>query len=113
MRRNLQSEGPNSLLSFAVRIKQTDPKKHHVVNRNTLQSLAPFLQKQHVDLVFKELSENQNEIDYSVLIYDLKGQTEEERTAEIEGVFNHLDDRREGEFPINYMIGKFLSKANK
>ena len=27
--------------------------------------------------------------------------------------FNLLDDRREGEFPIHYMISRFLSRSGK
>lgn len=44
------------------------------------------------------------------MIYDLKGQVEEDRVKEIQNVFNDLDDRREGEFPINYLLSRFLSK---
>ena len=45
-----------------------------------------------------------------MLIYDLKGNPEEWRTKEIEHVFDALDDRREGEFPINYLNSRYLSK---
>jgi hypothetical protein len=46
-----------------------------------------------------------------VLVYDLKGQVEEERSREIEGAFVFLDNRREGEFPINYMLSRYLSRS--
>jgi hypothetical protein len=46
-----------------------------------------------------------------VLVYDLKGQVEEERIKDIEGVFNMLDTRREGEFYIDYMLSRYLSKS--
>jgi hypothetical protein len=35
--------------------------------------LIPFLSTENTALLFKELSKNAKEIDYSVLVYDLKG----------------------------------------
>lgn len=67
------------MLAFAVRLKSTDTARTHHITRKTLQSIAPFLQEDHLQLIFRELSQNQSEIDYSVLVYDLKGQVEEER----------------------------------
>jgi hypothetical protein len=37
MKAKMQEEGSGSLLSLAVRIKSTDPKKQHVVSRKSLQ----------------------------------------------------------------------------
>ena len=96
-----------------MKIKKTDPKKLHVVNKRTLQSIASYLENEHLDLIFKELSENQTDIDYSVLVYDLKGQINEEKIRDIEGAFNLLDNRREGEFPISYMVSRFLSRNSR
>lgn len=45
-----------SLLEIAVKLKSTDSKKTHRVNKKTLQSICPFLQQEHLDLIFKELS---------------------------------------------------------
>ena len=109
----MQEEGPGSLLSLAVRIKSTDPKKQHVINRRSLQEISPFLQQDHLNIIFRELSQNDKDIDYSLLIYDLKGQVDEERLKDIEGAFNSLDNRREGEFPIHYMVSRYLSKSYK
>ena len=61
------------LLQLAVSIKQTDSSKTHLINKKTLASVATFLTTAHIDLIFKELGGNQHDIDYSVLIYDLKG----------------------------------------
>ena len=94
-----------------MQFKTTDAKKTHHISRKTLQTILPCLQPEHCSLVFNELSQNQQEIDYSVLVYDLKGQVEEERLREIEKVFSFLDNRREGEFPINYMVSRYLSKS--
>jgi len=45
------------------------------------------------------------------LIYDLKGQLDEETARQIDKVFVLLDNRREGEFPIQYLLSRFQSKA--
>lgn len=111
VKRKLQEDGCGGLLKLAVGFKTTDPAKLHVISKRTLATMAPFLQGDHIDLIFRELSSNQNDIDYSVLVYDIKGQVEEDRVREIEGVFNVLDNRREGEFPINYMVSRFFSKS--
>ena len=61
------------LLELAVSIKQTDLSKTHLINKKTLASVANFLTSEHIDFIFKELAGNQHDIDYSVLVYDLKG----------------------------------------
>jgi hypothetical protein len=41
-----------------------------------LQSILPFLQADHLNIIYQELSQNGTEIDYSNLVYDLKGQVD-------------------------------------
>ncbi len=75
--------------------------------------MASYLTQDHLNLIFQQLSDNHNDIDYSVLVYDLKGQVEEERLREISGAFGFLDAQKEGEFAITYLLNKFLSTNNK
>ena len=72
-----------SLLSLAVKLKSSDTKKTHQVGSQTLQVAAPYLQQSHIDLIFAELSQDRKQIDYSVLIYDIKGTVEEERVKDL------------------------------
>lgn len=60
MKKQLQTAGTNSLLEFSVKLKNTDTKKSHHVNKKTLQSVAQYLQEEHLNLIFRELSENTN-----------------------------------------------------
>lgn len=83
-----------SLLSLAVKFKSLDSNKTHRINRTTLTKLLDFLAPDHVSLIFGELSENGTEIDYSVFIYDLKGQINEEIIKDIDSLFAYLDTRR-------------------
>lgn len=46
-----------------------------------------------------------------MLVYDLKGQVNEEVSKEIDATFSFLDSRREGEFPIDYLISRYLSRG--
>ena len=94
MRSQLRDEGLGSLLSLGVKLKATDTKKTHHVDKQTLQGVAPYLKPDHLNLIFTELSQDQKQIDYSVLVYDLKGQVEEEKVKDVEGLFNVLDTRR-------------------
>ena len=77
--RKIQENGWGSLLQFAVQLKNADPKKTHRINKETLRSIFAPLQQDHLDLIFQELSEDRISLDYSVLVYDLKGEVEEER----------------------------------
>lgn len=63
-----------------------------------------------MELIFRELSDNNQEIDYSVLVYDLKGQLEENRLHDVERAFHELDTRMEGEFSIAHLLDRYLSK---
>jgi len=45
-----------------------------------------------------------------VLVYDLKGQLDENRLHDVERAFHELDTRMEGEFSIEHLLGRFLSK---
>jgi hypothetical protein len=73
----IRSEGLGSLLCLAVKLKATDKDKSHLVDRSKISLLLPFLTKEHITLILSELSQDGNRIDYSVLVYDLKGQLEE------------------------------------
>ncbi len=77
IKKSISEEGLTALLSLAVKFKSSDIKKTHHFNRKTLQDLIPYLDGENIELIFKELSQNNSEIDYSVLVYDLKGQLEE------------------------------------
>lgn len=79
---------------MAVRFKSLDSNKSHRISRNTLTKLLDFLAPEHVSLIFGELSENGTEIDYSVFVYDLKGQLNEETIKDIDSLFAYLDTRR-------------------
>ena len=46
-----------------------------------------------------------------MLIYDLKGDVEENRVRDIGSTFAYLDSRGEGEFPINYLLNSYLNRA--
>lgn len=94
IKRSIQGEGLGSLLSVAVKIKTTDTKRTHLISKKTLQSILPFLQADHLNIIYQELSQNGTEIDYSNLVYDLKGQVDENLSREIQNVFEMLDNRR-------------------
>ena len=83
-----------SLLSLAVKFKSLDSNKSHSINRAALARLVDFLAPDHVSLILGELSENGTEIDYSVFVYDLKGQLNEETIKDIDSLFAYLDTRR-------------------
>jgi Ca2+-binding EF-hand superfamily protein len=94
-----------------VRLKLADKDKSHLIDRASLAKQLPFLTKDHLSLVIDELSQDGNEVDYSVLVYDLKGQLDEETARQIDKTFVLLDGRREGEFPIEYMLSRFQSRS--
>jgi hypothetical protein len=108
---SIRSEGLGSLLRLAVRLKATDRDKSHLVDRNTLTQNLPFLSKDHLSLILAEHSQDGSRLDYSVLIYDLKGQLDEETARQIDRAFAILDTRREGEFPIEYLLSRFQSRT--
>lgn len=105
------NEGLGSLLRLAVKLKAADKDKSHLVDRNKLSLLLSFLTKEHTGFILNELSQDGNRIDYSVLVYDLKGQLEEDTARQIDRAFTLLDTRREGEFPIDYLLSRFQSRS--
>ena len=50
----------------------------------------------HLNILSDELSEGKDNIDYSLLVYDLKGEINEDISAEISNTFYFLDTKREG-----------------
>jgi hypothetical protein len=69
-----KSFGFSSQVQSSFNLKQVnDTHKTHLVTKTQLNSLIPFLSTENIELVFQELSKNSKEIDYSVLVYDLKG----------------------------------------
>jgi hypothetical protein len=47
----IQTEGLGSLLSLAVKLKETDSQKTHLINKNALSKLLTSLSKDHIDLI--------------------------------------------------------------
>ena len=72
IKKNLLSENSN-LLQLAVKLKSGDTKRTHKISKATLKSVIRTLNEEDINLIFKELSQDSKEMDYSVLIYDLKG----------------------------------------
>lgn len=79
IRKSIQGESVGSVLNLAVKLKAADPQRTHLLTKNAIQTQIPFLASEDIELIFRELSENGKEIDYSILIYDLKGQPEGNR----------------------------------
>ena len=57
---SIQKWGLGSLLDLAVKLKLTDKNKSHLVDRNTLSKLMPFLNKDNLNFIVDELSQNGN-----------------------------------------------------
>lgn len=49
---NIQAEGLGSLLSLAVKLKLTDKRKSHLIDRSALTPILPFLTNEHFSLIF-------------------------------------------------------------
>jgi hypothetical protein len=79
IRKSIQGEGFGSILNLALKLKAADPQHKHLLGRKALQAQIPFLQGEHIDIVAKELSENGQDVDYSIIVYDLKGQPDAAR----------------------------------
>lgn len=65
----------------------------------------------HLNILSDELSEGKDNIDYSLLVYDLKGEINEDISAEISSTFYFLDIKREGEILIDYLLSRFLNRS--
>lgn len=65
----------------------------------------------HLNIIADELSEGKDNIDYSLLVYDLKGEINEDISSEIANTFYFLDTKREGEILIDYLLSRFLSRS--
>lgn len=76
IRKSIQGEPVGSVLNLAVKLKAADPQRTHHLTKSVIQAQIPFLVSEDIELIFRELSENGQEIDYSILVYDLKGQPE-------------------------------------
>ncbi len=76
IRKSIQGESVGSVLNVAVKFKTADPQRTHFLTKSAIQTQLPFLGSEDIELIFRELSENGQSIDYSILIYDLKGQPE-------------------------------------
>lgn len=70
----LQEAGLGSLTVLAAQLKTSDIGKTHRISSQRLSSILPFLSKDHLSIISDELSEGKDSIDYSLLIYDLKGE---------------------------------------
>jgi len=69
----LQEQGLGSLAELAAKLKISDKGKTHKISTIKLFSALPFLTMDHLNILADELSEGKDNIDYSLLVYDLKG----------------------------------------
>jgi hypothetical protein len=56
IRRSAEGDSLGAILSLAVKLKAADPQRRHLLGKNAIQAQLPFLQAEHIDLVFRELS---------------------------------------------------------
>lgn len=96
---------------MAARLKAADVGKKHRLSTMKLFSSLPYLTMDHLNILSDELSEGKDNIDYSLLVYDLKGEINEDISAEISNTFYFLDTRREGEILIDYLLSRFLNRS--
>ena len=43
-------------MNLAVKLKAADPQRRHLLGKTAIQAQLPFLQAEHIELVFRELS---------------------------------------------------------
>ena len=96
---------------MAAKLKISDVGKTHRISTMKLFSSLPYLTMDHLNILSDELSEGKDNIDYSLLVYDLKGEINEDISAEISSTFYFLDTKREGEILIDTLLNRFLNRS--